>query len=36
MEVLVSHATGRVELLQLSVASDNEAAFQLYKKMGFF
>jgi len=35
MEAVVNHATGRVELLQLSVVSDNEAAFRLYKKMGF-
>jgi ribosomal protein S18 acetylase RimI-like enzyme len=35
MEAVVNHATGRVELLQLGVASDNEAACRLYRKMGF-
>ena len=35
MEAVVDHATGRVEQLQLGVASDNEAAIRLYSKMGF-
>ena len=35
VEAVVSHATGRVELLQLGVASDNEAACRLYRKAGF-
>jgi ribosomal protein S18 acetylase RimI-like enzyme len=35
IEAIVDHATGRVEQLQLSVASDNEAAIRLYRKMGF-
>ena len=32
---VADHATERVELLQLSVASDNEAAVRLYRKTGF-
>ena len=35
MEAVVDHATGRFEQLQLSVASENEAAHRLYQKMGF-
>ena len=35
MEAVVDHATGRFEQLQLSVASENEAAIRLYQKMGF-
>ena len=35
IEAVVRHATGHVELLQLSVASDNRAAIQLYQKTGF-
>ncbi|MBV9559897.1 MAG: GNAT family N-acetyltransferase [Bradyrhizobium sp.] len=35
IEAVVGHATGRVELLQLGVASGNEAALRLYRKMGF-
>jgi ribosomal protein S18 acetylase RimI-like enzyme len=35
MEAVVDHATGRVEQLQLSVASDNGPAIRLYRKMGF-
>ena len=35
IEAVVHHATGHVELLQLSVASDNRAAIQLYQKTGF-
>jgi RimJ/RimL family protein N-acetyltransferase len=35
IEAIVDHASGRVELLQLSVASGNEAAHRLYQKMGF-
>jgi len=32
---IVDHASGRVEQLQLGVASDNEAAIRLYRKTGF-
>ena len=35
VEAVADHAFGRVELLQLSVASDNEAAIRLYRKAGF-
>ena len=35
IEAVTDHAKGHVELLQLSVASDNEAAIQLYHKAGF-
>jgi RimJ/RimL family protein N-acetyltransferase len=35
IEVIVAHATERVEQLQLSVAVGNEAAHRLYQKMGF-
>jgi ribosomal protein S18 acetylase RimI-like enzyme len=35
IEAIVDHASGRVELLQLSVASGNDAARRLYQKMGF-
>jgi ribosomal protein S18 acetylase RimI-like enzyme len=35
IEAIVEHATGRVELLQLGVASDNAAAIRLYQKAGF-
>jgi RimJ/RimL family protein N-acetyltransferase len=35
VEAVVNHATGRVEQLQLGVASDNEAACRLYSKTGF-
>ena len=35
IEAVVAHATGRVELLQLGVASGNEAAHRLYLKTGF-
>lgn len=35
IEAIVSHASGRVEQLQLSVASGNEAALRLYQAMGF-
>jgi ribosomal protein S18 acetylase RimI-like enzyme len=35
IEAVADHAFGRVELLQLSVASDNEAAIRLYQKTGF-
>jgi RimJ/RimL family protein N-acetyltransferase len=35
IEVMVAHAIERVEQLQLSVASENEAAIRLYQKMGF-
>ena len=35
VEAVINHATGRVEQLQLGVASDNQAAYRLYKKMGF-
>jgi RimJ/RimL family protein N-acetyltransferase len=35
IEAIIDHATGRVELLQLGVASDNEAAIRLYEKAGF-
>ena len=33
--VILDHARGRVEMVQLSVVSDNEAAHQLYRAMGF-
>jgi ribosomal protein S18 acetylase RimI-like enzyme len=35
IEAIVDHATGRVELLQLGVATGNEAAIRLYQKTGF-
>ena len=35
VEAVVDHAATRVEQLQLSVVSANEAAFSLYRKMGF-
>jgi ribosomal protein S18 acetylase RimI-like enzyme len=35
VEAVVAHASGRVELLQLGVASGNEAALRLYIKAGF-
>jgi ribosomal protein S18 acetylase RimI-like enzyme len=35
VQTVIDHASGQVELLQLSVASDNEAAHRLYQKMGF-
>ena len=35
IEAVVAHATGRVELLQLGVASGNSAALRLYIKAGF-
>ena len=35
IEAVADHATGHVELLQLGVASDNQAAIQLYLKTGF-
>jgi RimJ/RimL family protein N-acetyltransferase len=35
IEAVADHAFGRVELLQLSVASDNKAAIRLYQKTGF-
>ena len=35
VEAVVDHASGKVEQLQLGVASDNEAALRLYKKLGF-
>jgi ribosomal protein S18 acetylase RimI-like enzyme len=35
IEAVVAHATGRVELLQLGVATGNEAALRLYIKTGF-
>jgi ribosomal protein S18 acetylase RimI-like enzyme len=35
VEAVAGHAFGRVELLLLSVASDNEAAIRLYRKTGF-
>ncbi len=35
IEAIVEHATGRVEQLQLGVASDNAAAHRLYIKAGF-
>jgi ribosomal protein S18 acetylase RimI-like enzyme len=35
VEAVVSHATGRVEQLQLGVAGDNEAACWLYRNTGF-
>ena len=35
VEAVVNHASTRVEQLQLSVVSANEAAFGLYRSMGF-
>jgi RimJ/RimL family protein N-acetyltransferase len=35
VEAVVSHACGRVEQLQLSVVSDNQAAHRLYANLGF-
>jgi ribosomal protein S18 acetylase RimI-like enzyme len=35
IETIASHASGRVEQLTLSVAEGNEAAYRLYRKMGF-
>jgi ribosomal protein S18 acetylase RimI-like enzyme len=35
VEAVVNHAASRVEQLQLSVVSANEAAFGLYRSMGF-
>jgi ribosomal protein S18 acetylase RimI-like enzyme len=35
VEAVVNHASTRVEQLQLSVVSANEAAFGLYQSMGF-
>jgi ribosomal protein S18 acetylase RimI-like enzyme len=35
IEAIASHASGRVEQLTLSVAEGNEAAYRLYRKMGF-
>ena len=35
MEAIVEHATGRVEQLQLGVATDNDAPHRLYIKTGF-
>ena len=35
METIIKHASGRVELLQLGVATGNEAALRLYIKTGF-
>jgi ribosomal protein S18 acetylase RimI-like enzyme len=35
VEAVVNHASSRVEQLQLSVVSANEAAFGLYRSMGF-
>jgi ribosomal protein S18 acetylase RimI-like enzyme len=35
MQAVVEHGTGRVEQLQLGVATGNEAALRLYKSAGF-
>jgi len=35
IEAIADHAAGHVELLQLGVATDNEAAIRLYQKTGF-
>jgi RimJ/RimL family protein N-acetyltransferase len=35
VEVVVRHAAGRVELLQLTVVSENQAARDMYAKLGF-
>jgi ribosomal protein S18 acetylase RimI-like enzyme len=35
VEAAIEHARGRVELLQLSVVSENEAARRLYASLGF-
>jgi ribosomal protein S18 acetylase RimI-like enzyme len=35
IEAILDHASGRVELLQLSVISGNEAACRLYQRTGF-
>jgi RimJ/RimL family protein N-acetyltransferase len=35
IEAAIEHARGRVELLQLSVVSENEAARRLYASLGF-
>jgi len=35
IEAVVSHASGRIEQLQLGVASDNQAPYRLYKKTAF-
>ena len=35
IEAVVSHASGRIEQLQLGVAGDNQAPYRLYKKTAF-
>jgi RimJ/RimL family protein N-acetyltransferase len=35
VEAVLAHARGRVELVQLSVVSDNETAQRLYRPCGF-
>jgi RimJ/RimL family protein N-acetyltransferase len=35
IEAVVKHACGRVEQLQLTVVSENQAAHRLYKNLGF-
>jgi RimJ/RimL family protein N-acetyltransferase len=35
VEAVVSHASGRVELLQLTVVTENLAARRLYESLGF-
>ena len=32
---MLDHARGRVEMVQLTVVSENEAAHRLYRAMGF-